>query len=67
MKSGIYRVSFNVNLTSCENEDEALDLIKGMCREMLEEDSFPEANFELVDEMEMEYAFEEDEVQELNF
>ena len=68
MKNGSYRVSFEVDLTGYENEQEANEAIKGMVEEMLSEDTFPEVNFELIEEFEPDYFLEEDTgVEELDF
>ena len=66
MINGTYRVSFEVTLKNHASEEEAHESIKGMVNELLEEDNFPELNFELVEEEDEEYETEE-EVEELNF
>ena len=70
MKNGRYKVSFNVVLSDCNEEDGeevAFDAVTEMVRDMLEEDELPELNFELLKEFDIEYETEEDELPELNF
>lgn len=70
MKNGRYKVSFNVVLSDCNEEDGeevAFDTVTEMVRDMLEEDELPELNFELLKEFDIEYETEENELEELNF
>ncbi len=68
MKNGTYQVSFQVDLSSLVTEEEANAAIRGMIEEMLLDDEFPEVNFELLEEHEVEYSQDEDDgVEELNF
>ena len=67
MKTGTYTVSFNVDLTECEDEESAHAAVAAMVEEMLEGGEFPEVEFELVEEFEVDYKTEEDEVEELEF
>jgi len=67
MKPGIYKVYFEVEITACEDEQEATLAVGEMVKDMVELGNFPEVNFELVEEHFPEYAEEEDEVEELNF
>lgn len=67
MKNGTYRVSFEVNLNSCKNKAHAKREVASMVTEMIENDDFPEVDFELTEAEDVEYNTEEDEVQELNF
>jgi len=68
MKPGTYRVSFIVDLNEEYTEDQAHSVIGGMIADALDEDNFPELNFETVEEFDLEYHLEEeDEVEELNF
>lgn len=67
MKSGTYQVSFNVDLANCEDADAALEALKRTVGRMIAKDEFPEVDFELVEEFDIEYETEEDEIQELNF
>jgi hypothetical protein len=71
MKNGTYKVSFlvefEVELTGYSNEEEASVAVQGMVKNALDEDNFPEVNFELIEELDPEYNTEEDEVEELCF
>jgi hypothetical protein len=67
MKSGKYLVSFEVDLTDCKDEEEAQQEVASMVSEMLDEDNFPEVDFELLEELDLEYNSEEGGLQELNF
>ena len=66
MKSGTYKVSFEVELTDCENEESARLALFRMISDLMDDDEFPEVNFELTEELDMEYNTE-DVVPELNF
>lgn len=67
MKSGKYTVEFNVNLTDCEDEDQAREALKKMFNDMLDNDELPQMGFDLVEEIDPEYATEEYNNEELNF
>lgn len=67
MENGRYKVSFNVNLNSCEDEAEAFESVRDMVENMIANHDFPEVVFELVEETDLEYSIEEDDLQELNF
>lgn len=67
MKSGTYIVSFEVELTDCEDINEAEGAVRGMVENLIEEGEFPEVNFQFVEGTEQEYTQEEDEVEELDF
>lgn len=67
MKSGTYKVSFIVDLNDCDTLDDAEKAIAGLVSDTLDEDTFPELELELVDEFDIEYHTEEDEVPELDF
>jgi hypothetical protein len=67
MTPGSYRVSFVVDLTDCNSKEEAFQAIAAMVGDMLDEDNFPDLELELVEELDIEYQVEEDEVPELNF
>ncbi len=67
MENGIYKVSFNVDLSDCENEEEARNRIMGMCIELIDEGFFPEVDLELIERADPEYTEEEEEIPELNF
>ena len=70
MKTGTYSVNFNIELTNCENEEEAKFLMFQMIRDALdneEHESLPEVNFELLDGVEIDYTWEEEEMAEVNF
>lgn len=66
MKSGTYKVTFHVDLVGCNNEEEAHSAVSQMVNEALDDDRFPELEFELVEELDEEYNTEE-EVEELDF
>lgn len=65
MKNGLYKVSFQVLLKNHVDEDEAHESIMGMIQEMLERYEFPEVNFVLLEEHEVEY--DDEEIDELDF
>jgi len=67
MKSGKYRVSFEVELQECQSEECARDAIGEMCLELLEQGEFWELGLELLEEFDLDYMVEEDEVEELSF
>lgn len=67
MKSGIYKVSFDVELTNYMTEDEAKQAVMEMVEEMLQEEEFPEVELELLDGVDLDYTLEEEETTELNF
>ena len=67
MNPGTYRVSFLVDFSDFVSQEEAQQAVAEMVSEMIDEDSFPEIEFELVDELDLEYNTEEDELEELNF
>lgn len=67
MKTGTYRVYFDVTLTDCADEDEAKqEIIRGF-NEMVDDDLLPEMEFELTEEFDLEYQDQEDDVKELSF
>lgn len=67
MKSGVYKVSFVVELNDCLDQDEAESAVASLVSDILDEDKFPEVKFELLEEFDVEYNTEENEVPELNF
>jgi hypothetical protein len=67
MISGTYNVKFQVDLTGCETKEEAELAIAQWISELLDEDTFPEVEFELVEELDMEYNTDEEELEELDF
>ena len=67
MKSGTYTIGFNVDLTGCETEEEAQVAVREMCRNLLEDDNFPEVELHFVEGTELDYTLDDDEFQELNF
>ena len=67
MKTGSYKVSFDVNLNGCEDSEEAHRAVALLIQEMLDEDNFPVLKFELLEEFDLEYEVEEDELKELDF
>lgn len=66
MKNGTYKVTFEVELANCLDEDEAKEAIGVWMNETLDNNEFPEVVLELVEEEDLEYETE-DEIQELNF
>lgn len=66
MKNGKYRISFEVDLNDCATQEEAEQTVASLVSETLDEDSFPEIEFELLEALDMEYNTD-DEVEELNF
>ena len=67
MKNGTYRASFIVELKDCGSEEEAQQTVAELISEALDDENFPELNFEMVEEFDVEYGTEEDELQELDF
>ncbi len=67
MKTGKYKVSFYVDLNDCEKLEDAEVAVATLIEEALDEHSFPELHFELVEEFELEYQLEHDEIEELSF
>jgi len=69
MKNGTYKVSFEfeMDLKGFSNEEEANEAVQGLIEESIRNGEFPEVNFVLTEEIDMDYEIEEDEVQELNF
>ena len=67
MKTGKYRVSFEVDLQECQSEEHAREAVGEMCLELLEQGEFLEVEFELLEEFDLDYMIEEDEVEELSF
>ena len=67
MKNGKYLVAFEVNLNNCNSEEEAIEAIRLMVSDMIDEDKFPEVIFDIVEEEDIEYNTEEDELAELDF
>ena len=66
MKNGTYKVTFEVELANCLDEDEAREAIGVWMNETLDNNEFPEVVLELTEEEDLEYETD-DEVQELNF
>ena len=60
-------MSFNVELTNCEDENEAIQSIMGNIVKMYDDDRLLEVNFELLEEKDMDYSHDDEELQELNF
>lgn len=71
MKSGLYNVSFCVNLTDCQTEEDAKAAIADMFQRMVDSVDFSEMTLELVEEddedLEGEYSLHDDDFSELNF
>ena len=67
MINGTYRVSFDVVLTDCQDEEDAKNAVGDMVESMIDVREFPEVNFELIEEEDVEYNTEEDELEELDF
>lgn len=67
MKTGNYKVSFDVTLTNPASPEEATASVMAMVKQMFENEEDLEVNFELIDGVDQEYTVEEQEVQELNF
>lgn len=67
MKTGTYKISFNVDLNECENEEEAKMALFHMFQNMMDEGDFPEVEFDLLEEFDLEYMVEENELKELEF
>lgn len=67
MKSGTYRVSFEIELTDCRDQDEAALAVAQMVSDAIDDSDFPELEFELLEALDMEYNTEENELEELNF
>jgi hypothetical protein len=70
MKNGTYHVSFQVDISNCETEEEAQRWLIKLIVDSIEQDDieFPEVDFELIEEHEVEYHTEEDDgVEELDF
>ena len=67
MKSGKYRVSFEVDLNDCKSKEEAEQAVAQMVSDACDDDTFPEVEFELLEELDIEYNTEEHELEELNF
>jgi len=65
MKNGIYKISFDIELTGFLTEDEATESIAAYLMDQ-DPNSSTEVNFELLEEFDPEYHME-DEVDELNF
>lgn len=66
MIQGTYRVSFNVDFDECGSKEEATQAVMAMLSEMMDDEEFPEVDFELVEEFDIEYGTEE-EIEELEF
>jgi hypothetical protein len=66
MKSGTYKVSFMVDLSDCKTEEEAAKEVMGMVSEDIDNGDFPEVEFEMVEELDLEYNTD-DEIEELEF
>jgi hypothetical protein len=67
MKTGKYKVSFLVDLDHCDDESDAIEAMKTMFQEQLDEDGFPDVEFELIEGVDLEYVLEPEEVAEVNF
>ena len=67
MKSGRYCVSFYVDLNDCKDSEEAELVVGELLSEAIDENAIPQLNFELVEELEIEYNTDEPELAELNF
>ncbi len=68
MKPGKYKVTFEIELSNSDdmNSLDATESVKDMCQEMIDNNEFPELEFELLEEHFPEYEFE-DEIEELSF
>lgn len=66
MIPGTYRVTFNVDFDSAGSKEEARQAVMAMLSEMIDDDESPEMDFELVEELDIEYCTE-DEIEELEF
>jgi len=67
MKNGIYKVSIEVEITDCQDVNEATSEVWGMLTKIVEDEESIEVNFELTEESHTDYTTEEDELEELNF
>jgi hypothetical protein len=67
MKSGTYRVSFVVELRNCGSKEEAEQAVGEMVSDACDVDEFPEVNFEMIEELDIEYNSDELELEELSF
>jgi hypothetical protein len=67
MKSGTYRISFDVELKDCGSKEEAAQSIAEYISEMLDDELFPDLEMEMIEEFDEEYGTDEEEIQELNF
>jgi len=66
MKNGTYKVVLTIDLFECADEEEGRNAVANMLSDMLDDDEFPEVDFELTEELDMEYNTE-NEPAELNF
>ena len=67
MNAGKYLVTFEVDFDSEGSHEEAVEAVREMLVEMIDKSQFPEVDFHLLEELDMEYQTEENEVEELNF
>lgn len=67
MKNGLYKVSFMVEINDCATEEEGAAVTASLINDALDDDNFPELEFELVEEFELEYNSDEELLPELNF
>jgi hypothetical protein len=67
MKNGLYKVTFMAHINDCVTEEEGAEVVASLINDALEDDQFPEVEFELVEELNMEYNTDEELLPELNF
>lgn len=73
MKDGLYNVQFCVNLTDCQDEEDAKALIAEMFQKMVDSVDFSDMTLELIEEEdevndeETAYVLREDDFEELSF
>jgi hypothetical protein len=67
MKNGLYKVSFMVHVNDCNTTEEGEQVVASLVSDALDDDNFPEVEFELVEARDMEYDSDEELLPELNF
>jgi hypothetical protein len=67
MNAGKYLVTFEVDFDNEGSHEEAVEAVREMLVEMIDQNEFPEIDFHLIEELDTEYQTEENEVEELNF
>jgi hypothetical protein len=66
MKSGTYKVTFEVDIVNAEDMEEAKSATREMVENLIDNGEFPEVNLVFVEGTEIDYTAEE-ELEELNF